>query len=195
MIKTLEAESSYEPSKRSRNWLKVKKDYLSGLGDSIDLVVIGGYTGRGKRTGVFGGYLLACYEPDSESYQPVCKLGTGFSEIDLETFAKSLGSLQIPSPPSYYQIEGLPKPDVWFEAAQVWEVKAADFSLSPIYSAARGLVEEGKGISLRFPRFIRIREDKKPEDASTCEQLAEMYKSQIVVKMSATSEAAEEEYY
>lgn len=194
MVKTLEAESSYEPSKRSRNWLKIKKDYLTGLGDSLDLVVIGGYTGRGKRTGVFGGYLLACYDPDSESFQPVCKLGTGFSENDLETFAKTVGSLQIPTPPSYYQIEGLPKPDVWFEAALVWEVKAADFSLSPIYAAARGLVEEGKGISLRFPRFIRIREDKKPEEASTSEQLAEMYNSQVVVKTSADA-ADEDEYY
>lgn len=91
MIKTLEVNSKYEPAKRSLNWLKLKKDYLdNGLSDTFDLVPIGALYGTGKRKGFYGSYLLACYNDDMECYETICKIGTGFSDENLEKFFHNL---------------------------------------------------------------------------------------------------------
>ncbi|KAH0559353.1 hypothetical protein GP486_004129 [Trichoglossum hirsutum] len=183
MVKMLDGEESgYEPSKRSRNWLKVKKDYLSGLGDSLDLVVLGAYYGKGKRTSLYGAFLLSAYNPTTETYETICNLGTGFTDPVLQHLHALLSPSAIPSPPSYYSHSPVPahQPDVWFPPKHVWEVKAADLTLSPRYRAAEGYLDgvEGKGVSLRFPRFLREREDKKPEDATRVRDVAEMYRRQ-----------------
>ncbi|KAH7338388.1 hypothetical protein B0J17DRAFT_572034 [Rhizoctonia solani] len=181
MVKTLTGEASrYEPSRRSVNWLKLKKDYLAGIGDSLDLVVVGAYYGKGKRTKVYGAFLLACYDPDAEEYQTICKIGTGFSDEALASHYTQLQPLELTKPWGNVKIGGA-KPDIWLEPKVVWEVLTADLSLSPIYEAAKGLVDD-RGISLRFPRFIRVRDDKSADDATEPSQIAEMYERQSLAQ-------------
>jgi len=189
MVKMLDTdESGYEPSKRSRNWLKVKKDYLSGIGDSLDLVVLGAYFGKGKRTSVYGAFLLACYNASSETYETVCNIGTGFSEAILEEFHTKLKDHTIDKPKPFYSHSTVAKdqPDVWLEPRFVWEVKTADLTLSPRYKAGAEALSDssGKGISLRFPRFIKEREDKKADEATGSRMVVEMYQKQEGVSKS-----------
>ncbi|KAJ5103143.1 DNA ligase [Penicillium argentinense] len=193
MVKMLDTdESGYEPSKRSRNWLKVKKDYLAGVGDSLDLVVLGAYYGRGKRTSVYGAFLLAAYNPNNDTYETICNIGTGFSEAVLEEMHKALTPMIIDRPKPFYAHSSVPKdqPDVWFEPRLVWEVKTADLTLSPRYKCAadefEGTTGGGKGVSLRFPRYIKSRDDKNPDQATTTRAVAEMYRKQEAVAKEST---------
>ena len=103
--------------------------------------------------------------------------GAGLKDEDLENLYKELSQYIIKEPRSDYDV-GNTNVDVWFDAKMVWEIKTADLSLSPIYTAAKNLTPENRGISLRFPRFIRVRPDKKPEEATNSEEIMKMYKDQ-----------------
>ena len=196
MVKTLVKNSQYTPSRRTFNWLKLKKDYLEGVGDSVDLVPIAAWHGKGKRTGTYSAYLLACFEPDSDMYQAVCKVGTGFKDEDLVSLTEKLIEHEIPKPNSNYTSfpAGGDSPDVWLNNVTVWEVKAADLSISPKYPAAAGLVDSVKGIALRFPRFIRVRDDKGTTDATSAHQIADLYRQQFASDEPEKADDSDDDY-
>ena len=196
MLKLLDGDASaYEAGKRSFNWLKLKKDYIDELGDSVDLVPVGGYMGEGRRAGGFGTYLMAAYDDATARYQPVCKLGAGFTDENLAALSAAFGSADITDASAAAAADGtlpewidastletLPpnyRPDAWLPPQVVWEVRGAMLSVSPVFRAAADLVDEnGKGIALRFPRFLRTRDDKAPTDATTSAQLAHLFLAQ-----------------
>ncbi|CAG8446483.1 14397_t:CDS:2 [Funneliformis mosseae] len=174
--------ASYEPDKRIESWLKVKKDYLDGIGDSLDVVPIGAWYGNGRKAGWWSPILFAIYNPDTETFESVCKCMSGFSddfykELKLK-YSRENGNISEYKKP-YFDVDDGLRPDAWFEPSEVWEIKGADITISPVYKAALGKVDQNKGLSLRFPRFIRVREDKGIEEATTSEQLAELFYNQV----------------
>ena len=114
------------------------QDYLASVGDSLDLVIVGRYYSQGKQTNIYGAFLLACYDADSEEYQTICTISTGFSKDVLQKHYDTLKDLELIKVRGDVKVGGA-KPDVWFEPKVVWEVLTADLSLSPIYTA-QGLV-------------------------------------------------------
>ena len=186
MLKTLHDNSTYEPSSRTFKWLKMKRDYLdSSLGDSLDLVPIGAKFGEGKRVGLYGSFLLAAYNDESEVYETTTMIGTGFSDEALKEIHATLKQHIIQEPLEEYDILNINhsknKPDVWFSPVMVMEIKATDFLLSNLYSCSRNETTDHRGISLRFPRLIKIREDKEPRDATPSSMIHDMYSQQASI--------------
>jgi DNA ligase-1 len=118
------------------------------------------------------------YNPETEQLESLCKCMSGFTDTVYKEMLASFAPRLIPRAKAYYAVDEQLTPSVWFDADRVWEVRGADLTLSPKHSAARGLVDEARGISLRFPRFIRVREDKGVEEATTSQQIAELFRMQ-----------------
>ncbi|KAK9116185.1 hypothetical protein Sjap_015132 [Stephania japonica] len=177
MVKSLDVDAGYTASKRSDTWLKVKRDYMDGLNDTLDLVPIGAWHGNGRKAGWYSPFLMACYNPDTEDFQSVCRVMSGFSDsfyVEMKEFFS--GEKILSKKPPYYQTAEVP--DLWFSPELVWEIRGADFTVSPVHKAAIGLVHPSRGISIRFPRFIHARPDKRVEDCSAAADVAEMFHSQ-----------------
>jgi DNA ligase-1 len=170
--------ATYEPDKRLDSWLKVKKDYNSASFDTIDLIPVGGWHGQGRKNAWWSPILLACRNEENGTLEVVTKCISGFTDTfykaNKEKYSED-GPNTI-SRPSYVEYAG--EPEVWFEPQEVWEMAFADITLSPTYTAAIGLVSEERGLSMRFPRFLKVREDKSIDEASTNEFLAGLYRKQ-----------------
>jgi len=175
MLKILD--SAYRAGIRGGNWLKLKREYRNELGDSLDLVVIGAYFGKGRRTGRYGTLLLATYNPEKDNFPSICKVGTGFTDESLDQLYQILSNKVILK--KNPRIESEMEADVWFEPELVLEIVASEITLSPIHKTALGTIRKGAGLALRFPKFTgKIRIEKGSEDASTDEEVYSLYKGQ-----------------
>jgi DNA ligase-1 len=178
MLKQLN--SKYRAGAREFLWMKLKKEYGNGntLGDSFDLTVIGALLGKGKRTGYYGALLLAVYDKNSDTFQSICKVGTGFSDRDLELIYNELKNYVIEE--KYYNVNSNMKMDIWFTPRLVLEIRASEITLSPSHTAAFGLIRKDFGLALRFPKFSgRVRCDKKAEDSTSTSELIVLFNRQV----------------
>ena len=170
--------ATYEPDKRLDSWLKVKKDYNTAA-DTLDLIPVAGWHGQGRKAKWWSPILLAVRNPETGCLEAVTKCISGFTDkfyqANKEKYAED-GDNILPEKPSYVEYAG--SPAVWFEPQEVWEMAFADVTLSPTYTAAIGLVSEERGLSLRFPRFLKVREDKSIDEATDADYLAELYRKQ-----------------
>ena len=178
MCKSINDDSVYQAGARGWLWIKYKRDYRSEMTDTVDLVVVGAIHGRGKRAGTYGTFLLAAYNPDKDIFETVTKVGTGFTDADLEKLPKLLNNHKIAH--KHPRVDSSLDVDVWFEPSVVIEIRGAEMTLSPIHTCAMNIIRDAAGIAIRFPRFTgKYRVDKAAEDATTTEEIVEMYRSQL----------------
>jgi DNA ligase-1 len=146
--------------------------------DTVDLVVVGAFHGRGKRAGTYGALLLAAYDPETDTFKTVCKLGSGFTDEDLQKLPQIMEKHKIPH--IHPRVQSTLEADVWFEPKIVIETIGAEITLSPIHTCAMDKIRKESGLAIRFPRFTgNYRLDKSAEDATTEKEIIEMYHSQL----------------
>lgn len=168
----------YIAGARKWAWIKLKRSYRGELSDTLDVVIVGYYKGRGKRSQFgLGGILVAVYDKDEDTFRTIAKAGSGFTEEQLVEMKKILDEIAVPHRPA--RVVSFLEPDVWVEPKYVITVTADEITRSPNHTAGW----DGKrGYALRFPRIVGwIRSDKAPEDATTVQEVVEMYKQQRTV--------------
>ena len=150
------------------------------LVDSMDLVVIGAFNGHGRRAGTYGALLMASYNDETHAYESFTKLGTGFSDEVLFSFPKMFSDLIMGHKPA--MVETKMEPDIWIYPQIVMEIQGAEITISPVHTCALGIIEKDSGLALRFPRLVKIRDDKTVEESTTTNEIIELYKMQKKTK-------------
>ncbi len=174
MAKRLDA--PYTAGSRNFNWIKLKRSYRGSLADTIDVVIVGYYYGRGARAKLgIGGLLVAVYEPSTDTFKTVSKVGSGFTEEEWIRLKGMLDRIRLDH--KHPRVDSLIDVDAWVEPRYVITVNADEITRSPLHTAGRTIEEPG--YALRFPRAVSfVREDKNPEDANTVEEIIRLYQLQ-----------------
>lgn len=177
VCKSIADESPYEAGKRGWMWIKWKRSYRSEMADTADLVVVGAFAGRGRRAGTYGALLMAALDGEDGTFNTVCKLGSGFTDEQLfqlpEVFRESLLEERDP------RVNALLEPDFWIAPEVVMEVIGDEITLSPVHTCAFDKLRQDSGLAIRFPRLVRVRDDRGPEDATTVEEILKLYRMQL----------------
>ena len=170
-------DSKYQAGARNFNWVKLKRHTSGELNDTVDLVLLGYYFGKGKRAEFGVGALLAgVYDAEKDRFATITKLGTGLSDAEWRQIHERADKLQVDHRPA--RVDSILTPDVWLEPEVVVEVMADEITPSPRHTAGKA-GEEEPGFALRFPRVVSFRgADKRPEDATTVKEIAQLFRQQ-----------------
>ncbi len=177
IVKSTSDDSIYRAGARSWLWVKLKRSYQSKMQDHVDLAVVGAFYGRGRRAGSYGALLVAAYDPSDDKYKTVCKVGTGFTDENLEEMPRRLDQYRSDTKPS--NVDSLLEAEVWFDPIVVMEVLGDEITASPLHLAAFGEIRKDAGLAIRFPRFTRWREDKSADEATQVGEILDMYNAQL----------------
>src|SRR5216684_779016 len=169
-------DSKYQAGARNFNWVKLKRHTSGELNDTVDLVLLGYYFGKGKRAEFGVGALLGgVYDAENDRFASITKLGTGLSDAEWRQIHERADKLQVDQRPA--RVNSILVPDVWLKPEVVVEVMADEITPSPRHTA--GKVGDEPGFALRFPRIVSFRGgDKRPEDATTVKEIAELFAQQ-----------------
>lgn len=177
----------YQAGARGWNWIKFKRSYSSKIEDTIDCLVMGYDYGRGKRAGFgIGAFLVGVYDEKADKFLTVAKIGTGLSDDEWRELKKRIDKFKAEQKPALYDVDKLMAVDVWVKPSQVVEIKADEITRSPVHTAGRvmKLTKSGNakevdvaGFALRFPRLVKFRDDKRPEEVTVLKEVDAMYKA------------------
>jgi DNA ligase-1 len=178
VIKSVAKEAKYRAGARGFLWIKYKRDYKSELSDTLDLVAVGAFAGRGRRTGTFGALLMAAFNNEKDVFETVCKLGTGFNDEILGQLPQMFRDEQLTQ--VHPRVESKIEADYWFIPRKVLEIRGAELTLSPSHTCGIDIIGKDTGLAIRFPRFTgKWRHDKAPQDTTTVMELVSMYRAQL----------------
>jgi len=178
IAKSIAEDSFYKAGSRGWQWIKFKRDYKSEMTDTVDLVVVGAFSGKGRRAGAYGALLMATYGKENGNFETVTKVGSGFDDALLASLPGILDKHKASKKPA--RVVSKMKPDFWFDPVVVMEVRGAEITLSPIHTCGFGQVRKDSGLAIRFPRYTGVlRTDKAPEDATSTEEMLDMYNMQL----------------
>ena len=178
MLKKLDA--PYKAGGRGFHWIKFKRSQSGALTDTVDCVLLGVYTGKGKRTefGV-GGLLVGIYDEKKDEFVTISRVGTGLTDEEFRTVNKLAEKSRVSHKPA--RVNSKIEPSFWVEPKEVLEIYADEITKSPIHTAGE---EEGIGYALRFPRLVKFRgADKRAEDATTVSEIKKLYEQQYKKKI------------
>ena len=180
IVKSTSSDSLYRAGARSWLWVKLKESYQAQAIGPVDLVVVGAFWGRGRRAKTYGALLAAVRDEEGGDFKTVCKVGTGFSDEELEKLPERLKPHLLTTKDAL--VDSKMEADVWFRPALVFQVVGDEITRSPVHTCAFNQVAQQEGLAIRFPRFDGTwRYDKSPEEATSVKDIITAYESQIKI--------------